>query len=226
MQKIRIKNKRKRIYSYILLIGSIILSLFLAEVFLRVINFEYNPLIIDVVNESDWRKFHAFKDEAFIDDPILLWRPKIDSENIFNKQGFRGEIVDDTNSHYYKILAVGDSNTLGPNTIDDISWPHYLEELLRENNDETIVMNAGVWGYSAYQGLERFKEFLLYKPDMVLISFGSNDAALVFTPDKKWNKKSLAMFEFLNKFKLYSLIKGTIVHFGGKILLQNIMISS
>jgi len=40
-----------------------------------------------------------------------------------------------------------------------------------------------VYGYTAFQGLERFKQALSVKPDMALISFGANDAHLVTASD-------------------------------------------
>ena len=38
------------------------------------------------------------------------------------------------------------------------------------------VANAGVYGYSSFQGLRRFHELLRYHPDVVTWSFGANDA--------------------------------------------------
>ncbi len=203
--------KEGRFYKYLLLVGSIIISLFLIELLLRIIKFDYNPLLITAVEENDSREFLAFElgselidDRVFSYDPVLLWRPNVDFlVPIFNRQGFRGDVIDDTNAHYYKILALGDSNTLG--MVVGYDWPRYLGESLKKDNGEIMVINAGIWGYSSYQGLQRFKEMLSFKPDMVLISFGSNDAHLVFTPDKKWSKQSLVMSKFLNKFKLYHL---------------------
>lgn len=205
--------RKKKIYNYLLFFSAISISILFAEVFLHIVKYEYQPLNIEVANNSncsgcnDWREYHAFKDSSFVYDPNLMWRPKVSSETIFNKQGFRGETINNKNLYYYKILTIGDSNTLGPATAEDKSWPHYLEELLQKNNKEVVVMNAGVWGYSSFQGLRRFKELLPYKPNIVLISFGSNDASFVFTPDKKWSKQSVALFKFINKFKLANLLE-------------------
>lgn len=38
------------------------------------------------------------------------------------------------------------------------------------------MLNAGVAGYSSYQGLLRFKqEVARYEPDLIFVSFGFND---------------------------------------------------
>jgi lysophospholipase L1-like esterase len=50
------------------------------------------------------------------------------------------------------------------------------------------VINAGVWGYTMYQGLQRFKEVLPLGPDLVLVSFGGNDAHQVSVPDVAYVK--------------------------------------
>ena len=44
-------------------------------------------------------------------------------------------------------------------------------------------MNAGVWGYSSHQGVARIRQVRPYRPDLVTISFGSNDARRVGTAD-------------------------------------------
>lgn len=48
------------------------------------------------------------------------------------------------------------------------------------------VVNAGVWGYSLYQGRRRYHEMTAFDPDVVLISFGANDAHQVTVPDEAY----------------------------------------
>jgi lysophospholipase L1-like esterase len=48
------------------------------------------------------------------------------------------------------------------------------------------VVNAGVYGYTSFQGLRVFKQALRYEPDMVLISFGCNDGMRVTVPDARF----------------------------------------
>ena len=78
----------------------------------------------------------------------------------------------------FRIMCYGDSNTDG---YDRGSWPEQLEKLLNERSTGSHryeVVNAGVVGYSSHQGLLRFRgEVERYRPNMVIVSFGWNDAA-------------------------------------------------
>jgi lysophospholipase L1-like esterase len=100
------------------------------------------------------------------------------------------------------IFAVGDSNTLGWRGEEGSNWPGSLNGLLRNDCDCFEVVNAGVWGYSSYQGLIRLKEVLKYRPDMVFVSFGSNDAHPVPVPDKEYGSS-------VTKLKLEKLLQGS-----------------
>ncbi len=172
---------------------SFCLAVLTCEAILRVIDYDYTPLRIDVVTEADYvRSYHAFKDEHFRHDPKLIWRPNEDYP-AFNSQGFRGrELSEAKRAGEFRIFAIGDSNTLGWDEKDEapdnrrFDWPAVLEECLTSVDREVVVVNAGVWGYSSFQGLERLKEILRYEPDMVLISFGGNDAHKVVISDAEF----------------------------------------
>jgi len=172
---------------------SFCLAVLACEAILRIIDYDYTPLRIDVVTEADYvRSYHAFKDEHFRHDPKLIWRPNEDYP-VFNSQGFRGtELSEAKRAGEFRIFAIGDSNTLGWDEKDEgpdgrrSDWPAVLEELLASSDREVVVVNAGVWGYSSFQGLQRLKEILRYQPDMVLISFGGNDAHKVVVSDAEF----------------------------------------
>ena len=84
-------------------------------------------------------------------------------------------------------MCYGDSLTDGP---PRGGWPSWLNRLLQEQGRaggrRFEVMNAGVAGYSSHQGVLRFlQEVDRYQPDLVLVSFGWNDAAeAIGQPDK------------------------------------------
>lgn len=178
-----------------IIITFVILGLFLAffagEIILRIVGYYYTPLRIENLGQeieglgkSDWRPFHEREDQYFVYDPNLIWRPK-KNFRIFNAQGFRGPEVGITkNRDEYRIFTIGDSNTLGPQ--GSPGWPEYLGQLFQKKHPHVSVINAAAWGYTSWQGLKRFEEVLKYKPDMVLISFGSNDAHRVTIPDKEY----------------------------------------
>jgi lysophospholipase L1-like esterase len=95
----------------------------------------------------------------------------------------------------FRVIVYGDSNTDGPSAG---SWPELLGETLREDGrpgGPTIeILNAGVAGYSSYQGALRLEaQITQYTPDLVLAAFGWNDAAdalgrpdRLFEPPAPW----------------------------------------
>jgi lysophospholipase L1-like esterase len=182
----------RRLWGKLLLLGvTVLLSLVAVEQVLRAVGFEYRTVSIEVVNKDDARLFHLFKDDHFVYDPVLIWRPKAGYE-IFNQQGYRGpELAEEKPPKERRVFAVGDSNTLGWAGIDGPNWPADLGERLRRYDPNIVLVNAGVWGYSSYQGLERLKEALRWEPDLVLVSFGANDAHVVPKGDRQFAGESL-----------------------------------
>jgi lysophospholipase L1-like esterase len=193
----------------LLALVSVFLALVVFEVFLRLIGYSYTPLSIEVINTwSEWRFYHSFQDEHFVYDSSLLWRPR-EGDPMFNSQGYRGEEISaDKKPGSYRIFAIGDSNTLGWRGKDGPNWPADLQELLRKKSDRFTVVNAGVYGYSSFQGLRRFQEAIRFQPDMVLISFGCNDAMRVTMSDKEFadrKVRSIGLDTTLVKFRLGQL---------------------
>jgi lysophospholipase L1-like esterase len=76
----------------------------------------------------------------------------------------------------FRILAIGDSCTFGLGVNDDQSWPSQLDQLLAHNGYDADVINAGVPGYTSFQG-KRFLETkgLSLSPDLIVACFGFND---------------------------------------------------
>ncbi|MBN4054902.1 SGNH/GDSL hydrolase family protein [Acidimicrobium ferrooxidans] len=75
-----------------------------------------------------------------------------------------------------RVLCLGDSCTYGIRVRSSAAYPRVLEDLLRERLYRGIeVINAGVPGYSAYQGWLAYRERdRLLKAQIVLIAFGWN----------------------------------------------------
>jgi lysophospholipase L1-like esterase len=108
-----------------------------------------------------------------------------------------------------RILAVGDSNTLGWAGPDGANWPRDLDQELSAEGANVTVINAGVWGYSSAQGLARLEESLVYRPELVLISFGSNDAHRVSRSDREFAAGSQWLRQitrWLTQFRLGQLV--------------------
>lgn len=103
-----------------------------------------------------------------------------------NGRGYRGrEGRYGDHPGVYRIVALGDSSTFGWGVEAGEAYPARLEEELRRRHpDRRIeVLNLGVCGYSSFQGLVLLRrEALRYRPDMVTISYGSNDWSRVPEP--------------------------------------------
>ncbi|MGE3063626.1 MAG: SGNH/GDSL hydrolase family protein [bacterium] len=131
----------------------------------------YSPLLIMGRGEGDdWRRAHITGDKSKVYDPVMFWKPS--TEYPYNKYGFKGIPYEDKKSSKKRIFFYGDSNTDGQ---DLISYPYYLQRMFQDSFE---VFNAGVAGWSSYQGLKRLKEDVgRWSPDVVFFSFGWNDAA-------------------------------------------------
>jgi lysophospholipase L1-like esterase len=132
----------------------------------------------------------------------------------YNEQGFKTDILMEVPKpdNVYRIIAYGDSNTDGPVSMD---WSNELQKLLEPRSNARRryeVINAGVAGYSSYQGLQRFlQEVDKYEPDLVFVSFGWNDLAHALDkPDKHYQPRSkalVALLRVLIKYRTYQAIQ-------------------
>jgi lysophospholipase L1-like esterase len=163
---------------------AIIVAFAAIELGLRAAGYQYSPLRIGAGVKDDWRDDHAFGDRNLAYDPVLIWRPLSGQFSPFNPQGFRGALVETPKpAGRFRVFALGDSNTFGWDVDEGVNWPTQLHSLLAASHPGTEVINAGVWGYSSFQGLRRFRELLEFQPDLVLVSFGANDAHQVTVAD-------------------------------------------
>lgn len=131
---------------------------------------------------EDFRLAHITADKFRVSDPVLLWRP-IDRWP-YTSQRLKGPVVEIPKpGGTFRIMTYGDSNTDGPN---EGGWPEVLQRVLAERaaTGRTFeVLNAGVAGYSSYQGLMRFRQQVeTFQPDLVTVSFGYNDIAPAIGP--------------------------------------------
>ena len=134
-------------------------------------------------NTEDWRLHHVMSDDYREPDPLLLWRPV--ARPPYGAERFRGPDVEVPKPDgVTRVMCYGDSNTDGPP--DGQPWPNDLNGILQSDRPHVEVVNAGVTGYSSYQGLQRFREEVaVYDPDVVLVSFGWNDVTqAIGAPDR------------------------------------------
>lgn len=218
----------KTFFRCLLVFLSILLSSVAVEILLRQLNYQYYPMHIQVLGETtygdssipktDYRYFHIFKDQAFEYDPQLLWRPNPNYKiyrngktiNFFNALGYPGPLfISDNAEGRYRIIALGDSNTLGIDDYDlqtgrEISWPAYLGNIL---GDKFFVINGGVWGYSSYQIQQKFYSALKYNPSMIIVSGSSNDTQMVGVSDRHYSLAQIAEIQLLMRSKFAQLVQ-------------------
>jgi lysophospholipase L1-like esterase len=162
---------------------------------------------------EDWRLAHITADPYREPDPELLWQPV--ARRPYNRQRFKGPpMAVPKPPGTYRVLCYGDSNTDGPSAG---SWPELLQERLarRVGGRSFEVVNAGVTGYSSYQGVARFRrDVATYRPDLVLVSFGWNDAAPALgAPDREFRPPPpsvAALQRVLLRYRWYLLARGAL----------------
>jgi lysophospholipase L1-like esterase len=176
----------------ILSLGSLIISLMIVEGVLRCTTPPPKPDIVFDVFEKKLHTDHFdefSRDVSF--DPDLFWclspnkRLPDDSKRIrgivSNAEGFREDhdIPMEKPADQIRILFLGDSCTFGFGVLHYESIVEKTERLLELEwpGVDVECINAGVPGYSAYQGLELLiKRGLQYNPDIVVTTFGWNDS--------------------------------------------------
>ena len=145
----------------------------------------------------------------FEGDPLLLWRLKPNLKNVVwdftvlstNAEGVRADYPTRTKpAGTLRIVCLGDSVTFGyrvppvwPDrpTEHDPNWmpfPMLVEKELRAANPDRLieVFPLAVPGYSSQQGLAWLKRDIgELQPDIVIASFGWNDASMSDTPDRE-----------------------------------------
>ena len=138
-------------------------------------------------------------------DPLLFWRLK--------------DVKPDFAQADYKIICLSDSVSVmyGGNR----EYPKMLENLLNENFPEVKfkVFNAGVPGYTSYQGYVYLREELMaYHPHLVIVNFGPNDHSYAINgiPDKYQRYYDSILDKILGWSKFYQGYKRFILHVIGE----------
>ncbi len=157
--------------------------------------------------------------DVFMKDADLFWRLRPNrtiTSRFFegktyhiNALGLRGREVSETTSGC-RILALGNSCTFGWGVSLEETYTAQLETMLTGRCE---VINAGVPGYSSFQGRRFFQRHLVgLQPDIVLILFAWNDhwAAAGQISDKQQQLPPPAILtaqNALSRFHSYRLLK-------------------
>ncbi|MEE3329663.1 MAG: GDSL-type esterase/lipase family protein [Myxococcota bacterium] len=123
-------------------------------------------------------------------DPTLFWKLRdgldaqlVEGDVLGQPMSFRVSTLDSLRSAPIRssapglrVLALGDSCTFGLGVDDSATWPAQLQGMLESQGVDAEVINAGVPGYTAFQGLRWLEtQGLALKPDVLVVIFGFND---------------------------------------------------
>ncbi len=179
--------------------------LFAGEITLRACHFQYSDTPLGVISRAELisrtNLSHQPEENKLSDivkDKHQLWIPVPFLKDRYTVEKPAGVT---------RIAALGCSCTQGCADTKQ-SYPEHMEDILNAQSPHRYqVINAGVAGYSSFQGLQNLKYTVArYKPDLVTIFFGWNDHWLANTPDKDVKMKAdwqIDLINFLEKFKTY-----------------------
>lgn len=155
-----------------LVILSVIFSLFLGEVFLRI----FSPIKLQAIanhSTKEWSDTRTFNAANFRPSVSLGYELEPHSLLGTNSLGmFDKERLKEKTEDLYRIICLGDSTTAYG------GYTEIVEGLLNQDKKRKTfeVWNCGVPGYGAIQYYRALKEkWIKYNPDMVIIGFCLND---------------------------------------------------
>lgn len=202
-----------KLFNFVLAVSSVILFFSLAETTLRFIKFSVNQ-------KGGYLEFICWRWAADkyniprnIQDSYLFWQ--VNNNGNFRERYHPLIKLDGS----YRIICLGDSTTQGymrPPVIvsPEKTYPYILEEFLNKDNQKIHfeVINAGVGGYSSFQGLRYLKRDLLkYHPDLLIVWFGMRDVdTAILYSDKEQKPQSeiaLKVQNILNYSKFYQFYR-------------------
>lgn len=161
-----------------LAIGAPVLAFGVVEAGFRIAGYSYDPSPMDLlVTGAD-----PLREATVVDDDVFwtLRRSQryqfADIEIVTNELGTRGDLPPREKAPgTIRIVCLGDSTAFGGHT----TYPAQLEQVLKSCAPDVRVevINAGVPGWTTYQGTRLFQRDLMrWKPDIVTASFGFNNA--------------------------------------------------
>lgn len=211
----RIKFSKALFFSFL----SLFIFLLAGELFFRVIDFQkiYPGRAFLLSPELSYPKYYKKDRELFWRiRPNQTIKGKFFVEGVYkiNSKGYRDyEFSESKDPNKKRIIVMGNSCTFGWMVDLEQTYSKKLERLLNQNLPEPKfeVINAGMTGYSTYQGLRFLKrEIMKFNPDILIISYGWNDMCPSEREDKEQEfppQWILDLDDLFYSSKLYSFLK-------------------
>lgn len=178
----RKSRKTPFIAAIALVSGSILLTLLLGEIGIRIVHpsaslWEYPNYIASYTRPDPNQTTKTLRY-----DPLLGWEPLPGSSGVlvnqpisYSRDGLRNQNAQVELPAGRPILAVGDSYTEGYGVKDDETWPAHLERDLQKR-----VLNGGVRGYGLDQIVLRAEKLAdIFHPDTIVLGFIAHDVGRV-----------------------------------------------
>ena len=124
-----------------------------------------------------------------------------------NERGFRGPAFDPEKRRAFRIIALGESSTIGIESDEQSTWPRRLEWYLAQRGMTAEVINAGINGTRSRHHLALFEqEIVSYHPDLVVYYAGLNDHFVLnverYPGREHWHKGRNDFFRRWRRFKV------------------------
>lgn len=179
MSDLQRKVHGKDVLAFCAAVAALLLGL---ELGLRLIGFEHHRAEIPMIiwNPADDAQFAS--DEGLHQTAVhQLWAPRPGARNpyggkdeLINAAGYRGPLLSDRPAPgVLRIATLGDSSTFGLGVAYPETYSARLAAALSRRGPAEVLC-AGVIGYSARQGLERYRQLVrAYRPSVVVAAFGA-----------------------------------------------------
>jgi len=154
---------------------SLIFSLIMAEVAVRVINKE-TVLFPRYHTSAQYGEFTLRK----LRPNMIFWHTSIDGswKFVINGQGFRDEkeYRHEKPSGRIRVLSVGDSHTEGFEVKQEQTFSEVIERFLKNKGVDAEVLNTGISGFSTAEAIVFIEnEGVRYRPDVIVYGLFAND---------------------------------------------------
>ena len=226
MTKQNLKKSSKPRHRLLFSVMTIIFILLIAEISLRLLGMFPAEKLFDKSTKSDSWQENLFAGFMGIheSDPELLWKMKPNLNKSFvstNSHGLTGPDVSYKKApNTFRIMQLGDSTPLGIGLADwNTSFIWLLGKFLGHRMNQAVeVINASTAGYTSLQGLKYLQiEGLKYKPDLILVYLGNNDASFNgYLSDADLMQQAgqfVGLKKVFNKFRIYRLLKAFVLQF-------------